>query len=90
MRKRYFFSLVLFMTILGCAGVRTSLENYEACKGDVDCMRSVEQTREAAFAVSRSAVNSAFPSTADALALIISNGIAFAVGVWRGGRLKSK
>lgn len=72
------------MTLLGCVAVKKSIDNYEACKGDVACVQKMDEARQASYVVTKSAAGPLLPSTSEVVAVIVSNIVAFGVGVFHG------
>jgi len=69
---------------MGCVAVKKSLDNYEACKGDPACVESMESARVASYTVTKAAAGPMLPSGPEVVAMLVSNVVAFGVGVWKG------
>lgn len=81
---RIFLLSMLLLTSIGCVTVSKSLEKYRACKDDPECYTMMLSAKEASYTVTEAAVSSSIPSGAQSIALVVSNIVAFAVGVWKG------
>lgn len=70
---------------MGCAATKQALDNYEACKGDSVCIEQMEQVRTESYTVAKTATNYLpMPSLGEAIALGVSNLVAFGFGVLKG------
>ena len=83
-RLRYAFLGCLLFVLLGCAGVKQALDNYEACKGDPVCVEQMDKAQMSSYSVTKAVTSTAFPSMPEAIAFVISNVVAFGVGVVKG------
>lgn len=82
---RLFFLVFVLLTVMGCVAVQKSIDNYEACKGDVACMAEMEQVKEASFVITKGAASMfPVPSLGECVALVSSNIVAFIFGVLNG------
>lgn len=79
--------LVFSFTLLGCATVRRSLDAYQACKADQTCSEEMAHAQEVTYVAAKGAA-STFPSFPEAAAVVVSNLVAFGVGVLKGKRVK--
>ena len=83
--RRWIFFLMLCFTIVGCAATKRALDNYEACKGDQECITEMGQVRASSYVVAKTATNSLpLPSLGEGIAIVISNLVAFGFGVLKG------
>lgn len=83
-RVKIIFVCCFACTLLGCVAVKRSLDNYQACQGDVECVEKMESARQASYIVTKSAAGPLMPSTAEVVAVLVSNVVAFGVGVFHG------
>lgn len=86
------FVLVLLFVVYGCKTVKNSIDYYEACKGDSDCVAEMVKASNTAHQVTSSVV-AATPLGGrfdDILGGIAGSLVAFLVGVKRGKRLCKK
>ena len=91
MRISRAFLLVLCFsaTLLGCSSVQRSMEAYEACKADSECVAEMDKARSTSYVITKTAASSTgFPSVPEVLAVLVSNLASFGVGVLRGKKLK--
>lgn len=84
MKKVLFFLLIVFV-LIGCKTIKEANENYKACIQDSECVQEVQKAQAVSSAVIKSA-GSGLPSSpiVDALAVLLSNVVAFAVGSYQG------
>lgn len=89
MSSRLFWLVLLLFTLLGCKTIETSVENYKQCINDPTCANEVVAVRTGAYNLTKNTLHStAFPSFSEAVALILSNVVAFGVGVVKGSKKK--
>ena len=70
--------LVFSLTLLGCASVKRSMEAYEACKADTECVKEILKIQDSTYVVTKAAASGAgFPSVPEVLAVLVSNLAAF-------------
>ena len=80
-----FLSCCLLLTVAGCLTVSKAVQAYEECKGDVECLKEMDQVRVSSYVVTKSATNSMpIPSVPEFIALVVSNVVAFVYGVFHG------
>ena len=80
--KAFLFSTVLWF-VVGCAAVG----RYDNCKNDPVCVQKMNDARQASYIVSKSTAQATgMPSSAEVIALLVSNLVAFGTGVWHGKR----
>lgn len=75
---------ILLFAILFLMGCHTTLADYQNCMNDPVCAASVENSRVASYQAVKASSSSLFPSFNEALALVLSNIVAFVVGVIKG------
>lgn len=83
-RVKFLFIICFSLTLLGCVAVKKSIDNYEACRGDVACVQKMEDARQSTYTITKSATGPFFPSASEIVAMLVSNAVAFGVGVFHG------
>lgn len=80
-----FFGLCFLFVFLGCAAVSKSIDNYSACKADEVCYSEMMKVKNASYVVTKGAgSNFPLPSTAEVVAVVVSNIVSFGYGVFHG------
>lgn len=79
------FVLLVVLVLCGCKTVQMSVDDYNRCINDPVCVESVEKSRKVSYSVVKGATNAVtMPSVSEGLAFIVSNLVAFGVGVVKG------
>lgn len=76
--------LCLMAFLVGCKSAQMSIHDYQACLADELCSADVEKYRQMSYSTTKAATSTIGGGIPEALALIISNAVAFAVGVYKG------
>ena len=85
---RYWIVLLVLLVIIGCKTVDDSLQAYNACMGNSECIEAVARDKEVATVAVSSSVNSVTPTNVGLMiGALVGNVIAFLSGVSRGKRL---
>lgn len=87
-RVKLLFVCCFALTLIGCVAVKKSMDNYEACKGDVPCMDEMVKAKSMTYAITKSATGPLLPSASEIIAVLVSNIVAFGAGAVHGGRKK--
>lgn len=76
---------MLCFMIMGCVATKQAMDNYEACKGDLQCVQEMSRVKDTSYVITKSATEfMPLPSVGEGIALLVSNLVAFGFGVLKG------
>lgn len=88
MRARIILLLFCFACV-GCVATKEAVNDYSACMSNAECAAEVNAYKEHSYVAVKTATStSGVPSVADVTAFVLSSVTSFAVGVWRGRKLR--
>lgn len=86
--NRWFFICLLCCTVWGCTAVKGTLNDYDRCASDLDCMAEIQTVKDSTYMTTKMATSSIPIGVPDIIALVVSNIASFGVGVVKGRRKK--
>lgn len=89
MRYIEFVLLLSLFFLVGCVATKEMISDYDRCMANAVCASEVQKIRESSYTGTQVAVDRiTLPSVSEAVAVIVSSGLAFGIGVLKGRKLK--